>query len=287
LQYMAEVFDNGSTLLGGYTINRVLPGNTLAPLHIKGISDTATLIYSYPFIRLRRMNLSGSVNYDYLNSKTWIDGLLVTLDRIESLRVGGSFDGVDELQGINLVSAQYSMGLQLLSGNEQPEILRSRLNGQKNYSKVNLTYTRLQSLPDTWSLFLSTSGQYAFNSLLSAEQLGYGGVQYGSAYDSSEIIGDSGAEGKIELRYNSPTPGEFFRSTQYYASYDGAVLYDKQDLLDEGKQSGTSAAIGLRLDIMNRVNSSFELAKPLTRKVAAYDDKALRFFWGITVDLGS
>lgn len=287
LQYMAEVFQNGSTLTGAYTMNRVLPGNDLAPLEINGTSNTASLVYYYPFIRLRRMNLSGTAIYDYLNSKTYITDILVTLDRIESVRIGGSFDVVDNWQGINLITAQYSQGIQFLSGNEQPEILRSRVDGQKNYSKVNVSYTRLQSLPQTWSLFFSTTGQLAFNSLLSAEQLGYGGVQYGSAYDSSEIIGDSGVEGKIELRYNSPTPGQFFRSTQYFASYDGAVLYDKHDIDNQGKQSGTSVAAGIRLDILDRVNASLEMAKPLTRKVAAYDDKAIRFFFGVTVDLGS
>jgi hemolysin activation/secretion protein len=298
LQYMAEVFENGSTILASYTENIVQPGNTLAPLHIFGFSNTWALIYNYPFIRTRRLNLSGNVTYDYLNSSNDIFKILVTLDRIESLRAGFSFNAVDDMGGMNLLVGQFSQGIQLFSGNPQPEILRSRFDGQKNYGKVNLTYTRLQSLPETWSLFLSANGQLAFNSLLAAEQIGYGGVLYGSAYDSSEIIGDTGFEGKIELRYNAQ-PGQFFRTTQYYVSYDGAALYDKHvvglgnglppgagGFIDQSKQSGTSGALGVRLDIVDRVNSSFEIAKPLTRKVAAYDNKAPRFFFSITVDLG-
>jgi hemolysin activation/secretion protein len=154
-------------------------------------------------------------------------------------------------------------------------------------------------LPETWSLFFSTTGQLAFNSLLSAEQLGYGGAQYGSAYDSSEIIADSGIEGKLELRYNSPTVGEFFRTTQYYASYDFGVLYQKNALpgaasasdpfasiLTPTKQSGTSGALGIRFNLVDRVNSYFEIAKPLTKKVAAYNNNDARYFFSITVDLG-
>jgi hemolysin activation/secretion protein len=285
-QYLAEVFDNGSTFLSAYTANQVAPGNTLSPLHITGYSDTASFIYTYPFIRTRRMNLSGTATYDYLNSKTYFSDILVTLDRIESIRFGGSFNAIDGMNGMNLVTGQYSQGIQLFSGDEQPEIKRSRVDGQKNYSKVLLTYTRLQSLPETWSLFFSTTGQLAFNSLLSAEQLGYGGAQYGSAYDSSEIISDTGIEGKLELRYNSPTAGEFFRTTQYYGSYDFGAMYDKHDIPGIGsKQSGTSAAAGIRLNIVGRVSSSFEIAKPLTKKVAAYDNKAARYFFSITVDL--
>lgn len=297
-QYLAEVYDNGSTLLAAYTTNIVMPGNTLTPLHINGYSDTTSLVYTYPFIRTRRMNFSGTATYDYLNSKTFFSNLLVTLDRIESIRFGGTFNVIDDLQGQNLVTGQYSQGIQLFSGDEQPELLRSRLDGQKNYSKILVSFTRLQSLPETWSLFFSTTGQLAFNSLLSAEQLGYGGPQYGSAYDPSEIIADSGIEGKLELRYNSPTVGEFFRTTQYYGSYDFGALYQKNalpgasssgnpfvDVAVPTKQSGTSAALGIRLDIVDRVNASFEIAKPLTKKVEAYNNKNARYFFSITVDL--
>jgi hemolysin activation/secretion protein len=297
LQYTAEIFDNGSTLLGGYTLNRVLPGNSLTPLHINGLSSTTSVIYTYPFIRTRRMNLSGTLSYDYLNSTNEIDQILVALDRIESVRASAIFNAMDNMQGMNLLTGQYSQGIQLFSGNAQPELLRSRLVGQKNYSKANLTYSRLQALQDNWSFFISMSGQLAFNSLLAPEQIGYGGAQYGSAYDQSEIIGDTGFEGKAELRYNGQ-PGQFFRTTQYYLSYDGGVLYDKNVITDpnlppdastiveQNKQSGTSAAAGIRLALLNRVSSDFQVAKPLTRKVAANNNKAARFFFSIVVDIG-
>jgi hemolysin activation/secretion protein len=297
LQYTAWVFQNGSNLLGGYTLNRVVPGNDLTPLHINGLSSTTSLIYTYPFIRTRRMNLSGTASYDYLNSNNEIDKILIALDRIESVRLSATFNALDNLQGMNLVTGQFSKGIQMLSGNAQPELLRSRIVGQKNYTKANLTYSRLQALRENWSFFFSTSGQYAFDSLLAPEQLGYGGVQYGSAYDQSEIIGDTGVLGKIELRYNGE-PGQFFRSTQYYASYDGAVLYDKnvvgssglpsdiENFVDQNKQSGTSAAAGIRVAIVDRVTTDFQVAKPLTRKVAANDNKAARFFFSIVIDIG-
>lgn len=285
LQYTQNIFDNGSTLMVGYSENEVLPGSTLTPLHMDGISNTTSVVYTYPIIRTRRLNLSGNAMYTYLNSLTYFDTLLVTIDRIESIRFGGTFNVTDSLQGMNMVTGQYSQGIQFLSGDQQPELKRSTLNGQKNYSKVTLSYTRLQALPDTWSLFFSTAGQLAFNDLLTAEQIGYGGAQYGSAYDPSEIIADSGFEGKLELRYNSEIAGEFFRTTQYYASYDFGALYNKNPVLPAfAKQTGTSAAAGLRVNIVDRVNGDFQIAQPLTRKVAAYNNKDARFFFSITVD---
>lgn len=285
LRHNAQVFENGSTLEGSLTYNRVQPGNDLSSLKVDGKSTTVALIYRYPFIRSRRVNLSGTLIYDYLNSETKLSNILFTLDRIESARAGISFDILDNLRGINLITATYAQGLNMFSGEEQPPLKRSRADGRKDYGKVQATYTRLQYLPDNFSLFFSTSGQYAFNALLSAEEFGYGGEQYGSAYDSSEIVGDSGVDGKIELRYNYPESSKLFPSTQYYASYDWGVIWDKHDDTGEGKQSGTSLAAGIRLELADRANGSLEIAKPLTRKVAAYDNKDVRWFFGITVDL--
>lgn len=285
--YMLPVFGNGSTLEASGTYNHVLPGNDLSNLEIDGLSESATLLYTYPVIRSRRTNLNITFDYDYLYSKTDILSALFSRDRIESLRFGFSYDGVDSLQGINLVSGMISQGIELGTGDDEPPILRTRLNGTKDYTKITASVSRMQYLPAQFSLYLSTAGQYAFNPLLSAEQIGYGGVEYGSAYDSSEIISDSGVEGKAELRYNSSQTNALFRSVQYYASYDFGVLWARDNDALAPKQSGTSAAAGIRLNMGPRVFSTFEIAKPLTLKVAAYDNRDFRGFFSITVDLGS
>lgn len=285
--YMLPVFGNGSTLEASGTYNHVLPGNDLSNLEIDGLSESATLLYTYPVIRSRRTNLNITFDYDYLYSKTDILTQLFSRDRIESLRLGFSFDGVDSWQGINLISGMVSQGIELGTGDDEPPILRTRLKGTKDYTKLTASVSRMQYLPAQFSLYISTAGQYAFNPLLSAEQIGYGGVEYGSAYDSSEIISDSGVEGKAELRYNSSLTNALFRSVQYYTSYDFGVLWARDDDALAPKQSGTSAAAGIRLNMGPRIYSTFEVAKPLTLKVAAYDNRDFRGFFSITVDLGS
>ncbi len=287
LRHTVNVFENGSTFEASYTHNHVEPGNDLSPLDVDGTSGTIAGIYRYPIIRTRRTNLSVYGTYDYLNSETDILSELFTRDRIESIRGGLIFDALDNFNGINLLTVGAAQGVQWLSAGNQRRDLRSRADGTKNYTKIDSTYTRLQYLPDRWSIFYSMTGQYAFNGLLSAEEFGYGGEQFGSAYDSSEIVGDCGFAAKIELRYDSDQVNNFLRSVQYYASYDGGVVWDKHLSASEGgKQSGTSAAAGIRLGIVDRVNGHVEIAKPLTRKVAAYDNKDLRWFFGISVDLG-
>lgn len=285
--YMIPVFGNGSTLEASGTYNHVVPGNDLSNLQIDGLSESATLLYTYPIIRSRRTNLNLTFDYDYLYSKTDILTSLFSRDRIESLRLGFSFDGVDSWQGVNLISGMVSRGVDFGTGEDEAPILRTRAFGTKDYTKLTASVTRMQYLPGQFSLYVSTAGQYAFDSLLSAEQIGYGGVEYGSAYDESEIISDSGVEGKAELRYNSSLTNALFRSVQYYSSYDFGVLWAKDDRVFPGKQSGTSAAAGIRLNMGPRIYSTFEIAKPLTLKVAAYDNRDFRGFFSITMDLGS
>lgn len=284
--YLVPIFGDGSTIEGSGTYNHVLPGNDLSNLQIDGLSESATLLYTYPWIRSRRTNLNITLDYDYLYSKTDILQSLFSRDKIESIRLGFSYNGVDSFQGVNLATGMVSQGIQLLTGGDPNHSIRTRAFGTKNYTKATASLTRMQYLPQQFSLYLSAAGQYAFNSLLSAEQIGYGGVEYGSAYDSSEIISDSGVEGKAELRYNSSLTNALFRSVQYYTSYDFGVLWAKNETVLPGKQSGTSAAAGIRLNMGPRVYSTFEIAKPLTLKVAAYNNRDFRSFFSITVDFG-
>lgn len=285
LAYQAYIAPSGATVNSSFTQNRTHPGNDLAILDIDGISTSVAFVYSYPIIRTRRMNFSMSLDYDYLDSRTDILSQLFTLDRLDSLRGGLNFDVQDAWQGVNIINGQLSKGFQLFSGAPQPELLRSRFGGRKDYTKATLSYTRIQYFNNPTSLMVSMNSQYAFDELLSPEQIGYGGPVYGSAYDPSEIVGDNGYTGKGELRYDSMFRNDLFRSLQYFTSYDWGVLWDRSDIGGTAKQSGTSAAAGVRLSLGPRVNGEIEIAKPLTKPVAAYDNKDARVFFSLSVDL--
>lgn len=285
LAYQGYIAPSGATVNSSFTQNRTHPGNTLAVLDIDGLSNSIAFVYSYPIIRTRRMNFSMSLDYDYLDSQTDLLGVLFTLDKIDSLRAGLNFDVQDGWQGVNMINAQLSKGFQLFSGKPQPELLRSRFGGRKDYTKATLTYTRVQYFPSPASFMLSMNSQYAFDELLSPEQIGYGGPVYGSAYDPSEIVGDNGFEGKGELRYDSSARNDLFRSLQYFTSYDWVVLWDRSDIGGTAKQSAASAAFGVRLAVGPRVNGEIEIAKPLTKPVAAYNNNDARVFFSLSVDL--
>jgi hemolysin activation/secretion protein len=286
LDYKAYIAPSGASFDSSFTQNRTHPGSTFSILDVYGLSSTIMFIYTHPIIRTRRINLNATLDYDYLDSRTDTLGVLVTLDRLDSLRAGLNLKAQDAWDGVNALDLQFSQGFQGISGPPQPLLLRSRFEGKKDYTKITSTFTRVQYFSEnTVSIYTSLNGQYAFTSLLSPEQLGYGGAVYGSAYDPSEIVGDSGFEGKIELRYNDTHKSTLFPSVQYFTSYDWGVMWYRVDDPLTNKQSGTSAAVGVRLGVGSRVNGEIEVAKPLTKPVAAFDDRNGRIFFSLSVDL--
>jgi hemolysin activation/secretion protein len=70
---------------------------------------------------------------------------------------------------------------------------------------------------------LGLKGQLNSSGLLSAEEFRAGGGNYGRAYDPSEISGDYGAAGYLELQRTLKAHNAFFRNTQIYGFYDLAA----------------------------------------------------------------
>jgi hemolysin activation/secretion protein len=101
-------------------------------------------------------------------------------------------------------------------------------------------------------LYLAVTGQTFGNRLLTPEQFGVGGSQFGRGYDPSEITGDSGVAGKVELQYNRQHQiKDFVVPTQYYGYWDiGKVWSEKPRFV--GSQSLSSAGVGVHVQVAKR-----------------------------------
>src|SRR5690606_33407012 len=116
------------------------------------------------------------------------------------IRLGGSYDVVDGLDGVNLFDMQLSRGLDFLNASK-PGSLLSRTGGESEFTKIAGDFSRTKALFDGFSLATTASGQYSPDQLLVPEQYLLGGAAFGSAYDPAELSGDYGASAKAELRY--------------------------------------------------------------------------------------
>lgn len=250
------------------------PGYTLKPEDVHSEATTLAFGASHPVIRSRARNLSVTGDFDL----RWIeadqrDGATrISKDAIRAVRLGFEYDFIDTLAGpaVNLIALQASQGLDILGARESGSPDLSRANGRSDFTKLTMNFQRLQGLGGGFTLLGALIGQYSFSSLLAAEELAFGGGQFGRAYDPAELTGDHGLAGKLELAWGDEAEGKWLRSYQLYGFYDvGAVWNRDHDAAERVRNSAASAGIGGRATLTSDISANLELAVPLTGSVAA------------------
>jgi len=292
------------------------PGFTLAPFNVQGKAEIGTVFLVHPFIRSRRRNLMGRVGFQALESRNSIlvPTNLLFLDKIRSAIVGGTYDFVDKMNGINLLSLQYWKGIDGLGASKPGSgVPLSRPNGKTDYGKIVLYASHTQPIRRKLSAIVEIEGQYAGTDLLSSSQFSYGGPNFGRAYDPAEIIGDSGVAARIEFRFDDPDLPSFlkaparqldgltkgvnrilkqklFSHIQYFIYYDVGKIWNRDRVNLIRTQSGASAGIGARIQVLRNVFAEVSADQPITRDVASQvlagrDGKATRVFFNIQANL--
>jgi hemolysin activation/secretion protein len=109
-------------------------------------------------------------------------------------------------------------------------------------------------------------GQLASKALPSSEEFGFGGARLGRGYDSSEIVGDDGIAGSVELRWRDIKKAGPFNLTPF-VFYDIGKVWNK-DARQVNNVSAASTGIGLDIDTLHSLSSSIVLAQPLTKDIA-------------------
>ena len=222
---------------------------------------------SYPIIRDRSENLALHATANYQNSTSQILGQSFYQDRIRSLDFGTNYDYTDEFHGVTQASMDFTHGFPVFGAHDHE--LQSRPKGQASYTRLNSSVSRLQGLSHAYSMFGMIKGQFTYQPLLATEQYGVGGPDIGRGYDASEIVGDNGVGGKVELRMDTYPNFTYLNAVEYYVFYDAGMVWnmDKKNL--PGKQSLTSAGMGMRFTFMPGLTGNFYLARPLTHKTAS------------------
>lgn len=247
---------------------RTRPNYTLEVFDLDGVDTTYSALVSHPFIRSRQSNLFGSFGFDIRNTDTESLNTELYGDRLRVARLGGAYDFVDAGSAINRFDTQLSKGFGW-DDDTSPHI-RSRVNGDTNFWKWTGSANRLQPLAGPFTLYFAATGQWAANNLLSAEQFGIGGANFGSAYDPSEITGDSGMAGRIEFQYTRNGDIEYIPTYQLYTFYDVGEVWTRNPAAGlNDSESLASAGLGVRFNVMEPVSGNLEVAMPMTRDVNA------------------
>ncbi len=265
--------------------------DTYSFLDANSSGDTFAVRITRPWIRQRDETLKTSAAFTWYNGKSeYLDdphNPPSSDDRIRAVRLGASYDFFDDFGGKNLVKAELSKGLKIMGASQEDRANPSREGGRTDFTKLQVDAQRLQDLSkiiDGMNLYIAGTAQTSFGqALLSPEQFGVGGSEFGRGYDPSEITGDKGFAMKTELQYNRiHTFRDHAVPTQYYAFWDfGKVWSEDPNWISS--ESLSSTGFGAHLQVFKDTYVSPEVAFPLTRSVSAkeLDDdngKAPRFY---------
>ena len=256
----------------------------LAFSNLETESTTATVGLEFPLKRSRRSNVDLRFNVSQHEGVT--QDLLFgdREDRITSFRAGLTADWVDGLRGINIVDIEFSKGIDALDASQPGDAALSRDGGRPDYWKARTYLARVQSLGGPVSLLLALEGQYSDDILLASEQYGIGGPTFVRGYDASEIVGDSGAAAKAELRVNFGSVEDSGSRGMLYAFYDqGWVRREIAVIGQPDEESRSSAGAGLRFTLWGRLSGYVEAATPLDEPVALEQSDDTRVFGGVTI----
>lgn len=263
-----EVLDNEGTkltLLGSYT--RTEPGDDLRFLRIVGESTFFQAKVSHPFLRSRQQSLVGRVALDTRETNINVfEDTALTRDRLRTARVGGTYSFLDKLQGSDSIDVQISQGMSILDATDHG-IDRSNPIGDSSFTKANFDISRLQPLPDGFSVLASATGQYSFSPLLTDEKFSMGGADFGRAFDPGETLGDSGLAGKIEARYDGLVEEPYFDSYQLFTFVDIGEAWTRGTGVgsDNASMSMSTFGFGVRAKFTENLFSSLEADVPLIK----------------------
>ncbi len=239
-----------------------------------------TLGVSHPFIRSRATNLTARLRFDALDSdKNSANPSNDFDERLRVVRLGGRLGFKDGIGGSNSINVEISKGLEVLHATDRNATLTSRTNGRADFVKLKLDVVRRQKLVKNLSLQFTASAQKSPHTLLSSEEFSVGGRRFGRAYDPSEISGNEGAAGALELRFDSPYKPAPMRRIQIYGYYDFGAVWGAGFT----RNSMASAGGGLRLGLPFDINANIEFAWPLTRAITPgeSDQRSPRVFFNI------
>lgn len=257
------------TVEGTASYTKSAPGYTLKILDIDSTAKTFGMGLNYQAIRQRNENLLFKLRAEFTDVESDLLGSTpLTRDTLRVARATALFDNSDGWNGSNVINFTLSQGIDGFGASQPGDLNLSRAEAEPDFTKAELSLSRLQALAENWSILAQASGQWADQPLYASEEFGVGGQNYGRAYDTSEIVGDQGVSGMVELRYTgwrTIQPVNF----EPYVFYDIGIVTNEDLAGQPEHESLSSAGVGMRFATIWGQTGMAGLAFPLTREVSA------------------
>ncbi|NQZ14065.1 MAG: ShlB/FhaC/HecB family hemolysin secretion/activation protein [Alphaproteobacteria bacterium] len=279
LTYEQPVGPYGTTVSIGGSVTSTDPGFDLRQFDVTGLSQSMTLRVEHPVVRSRTTNIFAHGLFDWRNVDSKNNVEPTRKDRIRAVRAGMKAEFLDRLLGVavNSVSLQLSQGLDILGSSDEGDANLTRATGDPTFTKANIELQRLQRVTSTVNVLLKGRGQLSNNPLLSSEEFGLGGIGTIRGFDPSEVVGDDGIGGSVEVQWDTPV-----EMAQLFGFLDSGTVWN-QDATNSGdkRTSLTSTGGGVRLDLPMEVDAEFIAAFPLHRDIQTQGEHDPQFFFSL------
>lgn len=256
------------------------PGSLLKPLDTYIENDRVRLGILYPLRRTADESIYLSAEFNTYRSRTDLFGAKRLEDRLNSVMLSYRQFYRPEEAVTHVVVMSLTQGLKI-AGSEVLDTQTGTGVGRPDFGKVNFNYAYLRIIKRRWELSAQVDGQYAANVLPGSERYSIGGAQFGRAYDPSEITGDHGLAGRLEIAYGRTETAPRWRFSPY-GFYDLGAVWQVHPQISADRASLASCGLGVRVASAG-FSTYLEVGKPLTRAVASQgsDGKKARVFAGM------
>jgi len=273
LRYGLWLTPDGTQLTATASYSETRPGAYLRDRDIFGRSWRVEASLRHPLRRSRALSLWAEAEFEVRDLRQDRFDVRARADRVVAARAG-LFTIARTGGGRLRARATLTQGLDLLGATAAASPLASRSDAAPDFTTLSGWFEWDRPLGGPVSLMLGARGQLASRPLLVTEELGLGGSWFLRGYNFNERIGDYGAAGLGELRYDWRDALGLVRRLQLYAFADGGVVANLRD--GRGGGSLASAGAGVRADVARRLDLGVELAVPLTGPRYDSDDRSPR-----------
>lgn len=285
--YQIPISKYGTKLAFDYSFSNVRLGGPYQSLGIKGQAETYSIKLIQPIKNTATQDISAYISFDAINSKSKSTLFRENLSayRLRVLRTGIN-SMFDDSKGRTIANLGVDLGTNALGAS--PNIQGAQ---RSSFYKVVASLARVQRLPKKCLAIFRINGQYSPQALYSAEQMFLGGTYSIRGYQPSELLGDYGVAGSLELR--SPIPGfekilpnkikHWSDNVKLAAFYDWGYVRDHKDLYGYPSNFLHSVGVGANINITRDIYIQFGWGLPLGYKY--YGEHDQRFYFSVNTDI--
>ncbi len=260
--------DTRLALSGSYGSNE--PGSGFSGSGLQGTSLFAGANIRHVLMRNAQTTIAATFGAQYLSIEQDVLDVLIRQDNQVTLSVGLSATQRLGKGSFNL-GAEVSQGVDLFDTTRNGDPLASRRDGDGVFTKSRFWASLYQPLGHGFSVRMAANGQIANRALFSSQELSIGGPGSVRGYDFSELLGENGVTGLVELRRDFRQPLSWIDNVQAYGFIDGGATWQRGPSTSDG--SILSAGGGLR-GRMGKLNVEVESAWPISDDRRETGDKS-------------